>query len=84
MALLATEPRRLSAHDPPVDILGGYKFPSAPTIDLSPVTTPETIPTIVSDWNPCWPGDGFGDDFWIPDFLRRPLPPKSEPAQAAE
>ena len=68
----------IEPHDAPVNVVGGCKFPGAPKIDLCPVETGSNDPklrvliaTIPSDLS-------------IPDFLRRPLPPKSEAAQAAE
>jgi hypothetical protein len=68
----------IGPHDAPVNVVGGYKFPDAPKIDLWLVETGSNDPkaraliaTIPSDCS-------------IPDFLRRPLPPKSEAAQAAE
>ena len=66
-------------HDAPVNVLGGYKFPNAPKIDLKTETVPglgrpkarALIATIPADLS-------------IPVFLRRPLARKSERAQAAE
>jgi hypothetical protein len=49
--------------DPPVNVVGGYKFPGAPVIDLAPITRSSPPPandTAVHD-----------DSLDIPEFLRR-------------
>lgn len=51
----------IQPHHPPVNILGGYRFPGAPVIDLSP---PLSAPTIAHNLP-------VSDDLSIPDFLRR-------------
>jgi hypothetical protein len=51
----------------PVNVLGGYRFPSAPTVDLSP-TDPPAEWAIQSRWKPAGDGAEVPD---IPDFLRR-------------
>ncbi|MFY9836116.1 MAG: hypothetical protein WAK55_06530 [Xanthobacteraceae bacterium] len=56
--------------DPPINILGGYKFPNAPNVDLSP---PPLTEITRSAWKPCWPANPILDDLEIPPFLdRRP------------
>jgi hypothetical protein len=57
----------IQPHHPPVNVLGGYRFAGAPSIDLSPIATaPAPAATAVV-------GDGLDipDDLSIPDFLRR-------------
>jgi hypothetical protein len=50
---------------PPVNAIGGYKFPKAPTIDLKPISESSKIATSK-------PSQPFiGDGLEIPDFLRR-------------
>jgi hypothetical protein len=49
--------------DPPVNVVGGYKFPGGPVIDLAPITRSSPPPandTAVHD-----------DSLDIPEFLRR-------------
>src|SRR5262245_8629281 len=60
---------------PPVNILGGYKFPGAPVVDLDP---PEWA--IPSRWKPV---DAGADVPPIPDFLLR-VPATSTPTVAAK
>jgi hypothetical protein len=59
----------IQPHHPPVNVLGGYRFPDAPTIDLSPLPTDDTVKR--SDWKPCAPIVAIADDLSIPDFLKR-------------
>ncbi|MFZ2079887.1 MAG: hypothetical protein WAV38_25220 [Xanthobacteraceae bacterium] len=67
-ALLREHFRRLSAkaliqrHHAPFNVLGGYRFPDAPEIDLSPIATAAPAPTA-----PAVVGDGLD----IPGFLLR-------------
>jgi hypothetical protein len=58
----------IGPNDPPVNILGGYKFPAAPDIDLG---APAESPTLnrSPDSNPHLAQ--MPDDLTIPDFLRR-------------
>jgi hypothetical protein len=50
-------------HHSPVNVVGGYKFPYAPKIDLTlPVVVPSRLPS---------PVHIVGDDLEIPDFLKR-------------
>jgi hypothetical protein len=62
---------------PPVNICGGYKFPGAPAIDLSPPSTPVPIapaaPPIITM---------IGDDD-IPAFLKRAAPTDSAISETA-
>jgi hypothetical protein len=67
----------IGPHDAPVNVVGGYKFPDAPKIDLCPVETGSNDPKVCA-------GATIPSDYSIPDFLGRPLPPKSEAPQAAE
>jgi hypothetical protein len=68
----------IGPHDAPVNVVGGYKFPDAPKIDLCPTETgsndPKARARIVT----------IPSDLSIPDFLRRPRPPKNEAEEAAE
>jgi len=60
----------IQRHHPPVNVLGGYRFPDAPTVDLSPLPSIDDTP-IPSDWRPCSPSVPVADDLSIPDFLKR-------------
>jgi hypothetical protein len=66
----------IQPHHPPADVLGGYRFPGAPTIDLSPLPADDTLKR--SSWTPCAPSVPVADDLSIPDFLKR------EPAAVSE
>jgi len=60
----------IQPHHPPVNILGGYKFPDAPTIDLSPTRHAATAPDGVhADSNPYL--NQIPADLSIPTFLKR-------------
>jgi hypothetical protein len=67
-ALLREHFRRLGAkaqiqrHHAPVNVLGGYRFPDAPEIDLSPIATAASAPTARAV---------VGDGLDIPGFLLR-------------
>jgi hypothetical protein len=53
----------IQPHHPPVNVLGGYRFPGAPVVDLTPKDAPEakhTMPPIP-------------DDLSIPAFLLRQM-----------
>jgi hypothetical protein len=50
----------IQPHHPPVNIVGGYRFPDAPAIDLSPASLKSVAPVEIT-------GDGLD----IPGFLRR-------------
>jgi len=55
---------------PPLNVIGGYRFPDAPAIDRSPL--PDRDDQIRhSDWKPCGPSGPFAGDLTIPEFLRR-------------
>ena len=56
---------------PPVNIVGGYQFPNAPVIDLSPIKTGTT--TTATPATPTTTPIAFDGDLKIPDFLRRSL-----------
>jgi hypothetical protein len=58
------KPRRvlIGRTTPPVNVIGGYRFPGAPALVLHPARAAQAAPTIPI-------GDGLG----IPDFLRRTL-----------
>jgi hypothetical protein len=47
---------------PPVNIVGGFKFPGAPKIGLTPTRTPPRVPAT---------DPSIGDDLDIPEFLKR-------------
>jgi|SRR6516225_3144491 hypothetical protein len=77
-ALLREHFRAGLIKDTPVNILGGYRFPNAPVIDLSPIIADESY--IYSKWKPCFPADCLAnrngaasavEDLSIPDFLKR-------------
>jgi hypothetical protein len=51
---------------PPVNVLGGYRFPGAPVIDLTPIATPTW--SMPSRWTPSPTAVDCPD---IPKFLRR-------------
>jgi hypothetical protein len=59
----------IGPNDPPVNILGGYRFPNPPAVSLSPLTEP--VPVVASDWKPCAPTSPIADDLSILPFLRR-------------
>jgi hypothetical protein len=59
----------INRDDPPVNILGGYKFPDAPAVDLT--APPAAADGVRSDWKPCVPSVPIADDLVIPAFLRR-------------
>jgi hypothetical protein len=65
----------IKRHHPPVNVLGGFKFPGAPEIDLSPIDPPAEW-AIPSRWKPT--GDG-ADVPPIPDFLKRTDPAAKRP-----
>jgi hypothetical protein len=63
----------IKRHHPPVNILGGYKFPDAPVIGLRPPASPaasEPMPIV---------GDGLD----IPEFLVRRPPHQNQMRKAA-
>lgn len=61
----------IKRHHSPVDVLGGYRFPGAPAIDLSSIEAPTTQWAIASRWVPTGAGEDVPD---IPEFLRRERP----------
>jgi hypothetical protein len=63
----------ITRHDPPVNLTGGYNFPSAPVI-----TTPAPIIRLSRPVKETAPSVPIPDDFSIPEFLRRP--PRSHDA----
>lgn len=73
---------QVKRRDPPLNLLGGYRFPNAPTVDLSPINPPAEWGGILSRWAPCADPDpsAFED---IPDFLNR-IPAAPRPAAADE
>jgi hypothetical protein len=74
----------IQPHHPPVNVLGGYRFPGVPTIDLSPLPIDDAPKR--SDWRPCSPSVPVADDLGIPDFLKREQKQRSGDitAEAAE
>jgi hypothetical protein len=54
-------------HTPPLNIIGGYRFPGAPEVDLSAAIAPQIAA-----------GQPVVDPWEIPDFLRRSLWPAVE------
>jgi hypothetical protein len=66
----------IKRHHPPVNLLGGYRFLGAPTLDLSPIAAPQWA--VLSQWKPT----GRDTAPPIPDFLIRiPTVPFSEAAE---
>ena len=76
----------IQRHHAPVNIVGGYKFPGAPNIDLSPIA-PAPAPTDEYAWSSWQPYPSVWrpivdrpveppspDDLSIPQFLRRACP----------
>jgi hypothetical protein len=62
----------IQPHHPPVNILGGYEFPDAPTIDLSPAWHAAIAPDgAQADPNPYL--NRIPDDLSIPTFLKRDM-----------
>jgi len=57
----------IKPHHPPVNVVGGYKFPDAPVVDLAPV--PVSIEPQTSAPNPH--RAQIPDDLSIPPFLKR-------------
>jgi len=60
---------------PPVNIVGGYKFPNAPIIDLSPITAKAVMTETAAITAVA------GE---IPDFLKRAIPAAPRPAATDE
>jgi hypothetical protein len=56
----------IKRHHPPVNIVGGYKFPDAPAVDLSPIESAQWA--TASRWVPAGAGADVPD---IPEFLKR-------------
>ena len=59
----------IQRHSSPVNILGGYRFPEAPVVDLSPIEPEPDDIRLSSTSQP--PPPSCGDGWDIPDFLRR-------------
>jgi len=59
----------IKRNDTPVNILGGYRFPDAPVVDLSPIEPEPDDIRLSSTSQP--PPPSCGDGWDIPDFLRR-------------
>jgi hypothetical protein len=58
---------QVKRHHAPLNLLGGYRFPDAPTIDMSPMN-PAAVWAITSRWSPTGDGASVED---IPKFLQR-------------
>jgi hypothetical protein len=58
----------LQRHHAPVNVLGGFKFPDAPAIDLSPIRSKPVL--AFENSTPVNPSYAIPDDLSIPDFLR--------------
>jgi hypothetical protein len=71
----------IKRHDPPVNIVGGYRFPGAPVIDMNP---PDVKPVSArlpalhpkTDAAKSMASRLIDDSLDIPDFLRRTHPPQ--------
>jgi hypothetical protein len=63
----------IKRHHLPLNVLGGYRFPGTPPVDLSPIEASTPVWATASRWRPCMtPAADFPD---LPDFLeRRALP----------
>lgn len=73
----------IKRHHPPVNIVGGYRFPGAPVIDLSPTREAELSDPVAPHLSDATSDKSdFADDLSIPDFLRR-TPPQEELREAA-
>ena len=61
---------RIQRHHAPVNVVGGFKFPDAPQIEIAPIgkVSPQIPGPVLVDV-----GNG-GDPLEIPAFLKRPLP----------
>jgi hypothetical protein len=75
---------------PPISVTGGYKFPDAPVVDLSPTKCASVVaihsPTESADHADCVGStlrDQIPDDLSIPEFLRRRPLPQPERKKAA-
>ena len=64
----------IKRHTPPINVIGGYRFPGAPAVDLSPIEPAQWA--IQSNWKPVG-DDNVAPD--IPDFLRREVSAASRP-----
>jgi hypothetical protein len=65
---------QIQGHHAPVNLLGGYKFPNPPVLDLSPPDSAENSAStqsgaIQSRWKPSTASRDLNDD--IPAFLKR-------------
>jgi hypothetical protein len=63
----AARKAQIKRHHPPVNLLGGYRFPDAPELDLSPLPEPSSW-AVTSRWAPAATAIDCPD---IPKFLRR-------------
>ena len=63
----AARKAQIKRHHPPVNLLGGYRFPDAPQLDLSPLPEPSSW-AVTSRWEPSATAT---DCPGIPEFLRR-------------
>jgi hypothetical protein len=59
---------QIKRRHPPVNVLGGFRFPDVPAVELGPVKTPESEWAVPSRWKPTGDGADIPD---IPQFLRR-------------
>jgi len=60
----------LQRETPPLNVIGGYRFPNGPAVDLGPL--PDRDDQIKrSDWKPCASPSLVAEDLTIPEFLRR-------------
>jgi hypothetical protein len=66
----AVRAAQIKRRHPPVNVLGGYRFPNTPAIDMSP-TDPAPEWAVASRWTPTGDGADVED---ISDFLRRAAP----------
>jgi hypothetical protein len=69
----------------PANITGGYRFPGAPEVDLSPIEAPApTWAATPSRWEPVAVVTAGSADLSIPDFLKRPSAVSSRPTAERE
>jgi hypothetical protein len=62
----------IQRHHAPVNVVGGFKFPDAPQIEITPIGKSPAVSLSIAA------STVEGDGLDIPEFLRRPLPERRE------